>query len=57
MNSIRSVILQFLFYKGHCDTRLGGKAKETVFLEDGGVRVRGRMMLLGWRGEENLVHL
>lgn len=57
MNSIRSVILQFLFYKGHCDTRPGGRAKQIAFPEDGGVRERGGMMLLGGRGEENLVHL
>lgn len=57
MNSIRSVILQFLFYKGHCDTRPGGRAKQIAFPEDGGVRERGGMMVLGGRGEENLVHL
>ena len=38
----RSVIQQFLVYKGHCDARPRGRTKQTVFLEDGGGGRKGK---------------
>lgn len=43
MNSIRSVIQQFLVYKGRCDAKPRGRTKQIFFLEDGG----------GWRKGKN----
>lgn len=55
MNSMRSSTLPFLVYKGHCDARPRGQAKQIAFLED--ARERGRRVLLGGLGEGNLVQL
>lgn len=57
MNSTRSVIQQFLVYKGHCDARPRGRAKQIVFLEDGAGEGKGKNDVIRRWGEENLVHL